>query len=142
MEIEIEWETIHVCTLAITAIAILYADHLGFGYLRGKRLHLDHGRTVVLHRIVWAGLIGMIVSGFFLAFPQWEFLKDDPIFKVKMGFVLVLILNAFAIGKLSQVTSEQSFAELPPHKKMVLLISGALSATGWIGAATIGYFFL
>jgi hypothetical protein len=141
-ELEIEWETIHLTTLAITAIAILYADHLGFQYMRGTRQYLDHSRTVLLHRIVWTGLIGMMISGLFLLMPQWEFLKDDPVFQLKMAFVAVLVLNAFAIGKLSKITSEQSFAGLPSHMKMVLLISGGLSFMGWVGAFIIGYFYL
>jgi hypothetical protein len=142
MEFEIEWETIHLCTLALTAIAIIYADHLGFQYMRGTRQYLEHSRTVLLHRLVWTGLIGMITSGSFLLYPQWEFLIYDPLFQLKMGFVLVLIMNALAIGKLSKITSDQSFAELPPRTKKILMISGALSSISWVGAATIGYFFL
>ncbi len=142
MEFELEWETVHLTTLAITAIAILYADHVGFQYMRGTKVFLDHARTLLLHRIVSVGLTGMILSGAFLLLPQWEFLIEDPVFQLKMAFVLVLTLNAFAIGKLSKITSEQSFGELPSQTKMILLISGALSGIGWLGAASIGLFYL
>jgi hypothetical protein len=59
-----------------------------------------------------------------------------------MGFVLVLVVNAFAIGKLSAVAGTTSFASLSAEEKRTLLLSGFLSGASWIGAATIGFFFL
>lgn len=133
---------IHLATLSLTAIAILYADHMGYQYFTGKRLHLNHERTVILHRIVWVGLIGMIVSGYLIAAPQWDYLRSEPVFFVKLGLVLVLVMNALVIGKMAHLTSDRAFAELPADVRRAFMISGALSAIGWIGAAVIGYFYL
>ncbi len=59
-----------------------------------------------------------------------------------MGFVLVLCVNAIFIGKLSPLTTERSFEELPGDLRKTLFISGALSLIGWVGAASIGFLFL
>ncbi len=139
---ELELETIHLSILALTAIAILYADHLGFQYLTGKRTVLNGRITTRLHFIVWIGLVAMIVSGALLAIPQWEYLLSTPSFYIKMGFVLVLIMNSFAIGKLSKLTADCPFRELPSETQKTLLVSGVLSFMGWVGAFIIGYFFL
>lgn len=139
---ELELETIHLTTLALSAIVILYSDHMGFAYFRGTRTTLPLSFVTWSHRLVWAGLIGMILSGFFLVLPAWEYYLAEPVFFVKMGFVLTLIVNAFFIGKLSVLTTERAFAELPPELRKTLLVSGALSGIGWVGAAIIGFFFL
>jgi hypothetical protein len=137
-----ELETIHLTSLALTAIVILYSDHKGFQYFRGVVPTLSLSFVTWSHRIVWVGLIGMILSGFFLVMPAWEYYLADPVFLTKMGFVLTLCVNAFFIGKLSQLTTERTFEELPRDLKTTLLVSGALSGIGWVGAAIIGFFFL
>jgi hypothetical protein len=139
---EIELETIHLTTLAFTALVILYSDHKGFQYFWGSVQTLPRSFVTWSHRLVWTGLILMILSGFFLMLPAWEYYIADPVFFVKMGFVLTLVVNAFFIGKLSPLTTERAFHELPPDLRRTLLVSGALSAIGWIGAAIIGFFFL
>jgi hypothetical protein len=137
-----ELETIHLSTLLVTVIAILYADHLGFEYLRGKRVTIPLVTSNRLHTIVWIGLITMIASGVLLTLREWEELLTEPVFYVKMGFVLVLVMNALAIGKMSHLSSVHPFKELSPEVQKTLLVSGALSVSGWIGAAVIGMFFL
>jgi hypothetical protein len=139
---EFELETIHLTTLALTAIVILYSDHKGFQYFRGTTPTLSHSFVTWSHRLVWTGLSLMILSGFFLVLPIWEYYLADPVFFIKMGMVLTLCVNAFFIGKLSPLTTERTFEELPSDLKKTLLISGALSGIGWVGAAIIGYFFL
>jgi hypothetical protein len=139
---EIELENIHLAVLELTAVAILYADHQGFAYLTGKTPLLNRRSIVWPHRLIIGGLMLMIVTGIGLTVPTWEYRFSDPVFYVKMGFVLTLVLNGFAIGKLSRVASERPFMELDTETKRTLLISGALSAIGWVGAALIGFFFL
>jgi hypothetical protein len=63
-------------------------------------------------------------------------------FYVKMSFVAVLVVNAFAIGKLAAVAAVTPFAALAPEQKRTLLISGFLSGTSWVAAAAIGFLFL
>jgi hypothetical protein len=133
---------IHVAILAITAIAIVYADHLGYQYVIGTRTLLPRALTTQLHRGVWIGLLSMVVTGVLLAYPMWEYLRSDVSFYVKMGFVLTLVFNSWVIGKISSVASERSFTELTPEERHILMVSGALSFSGWVGSAAIGFFFL
>lgn len=141
IEIEIELESVHLVALCVTAVFILLADHDGFRYITGKSETLNPKRVRFLHWAVMIGLGTMIVSGATLLAdePGW---LGVPIFQVKMLMVAALVANAFLISKLSHVASEQSFASLSLHKKLVLLLSGAVSFSCWVGAATIGLFFL
>lgn len=139
---EIELEELHLAILLITAVVILYSDHEGFAYFREKKLTLSKQFVAWSHRLVWAGLLGMLLTGVVLVFPSWEYWLQDPAFYVKMGFVLTLFINAFFIGKLSHVATETPFSLLEQHERQTLLVSGALSAIGWIGAACMGFFVL
>lgn len=137
-----EFVTLHLFTLAVTALAIVYADHQGFLYFRGKKKTLSREFVVWNHRLVWAGLLLMIFSGGMMAYPAWEYYITEPVFLLKMFFVATLVINAFAIGKLIEVATIRPFAELSKAEKIPLLFSGAFSGMCWIGAAAIGYFFL
>jgi len=125
-----------------TAIGILYSDHRGLNYFRGKEDILPSRFLKYSHRGIWIGLLLMISTGMFLAIPEWEYRLSQPQFFIKMGFVLLLVMNAVAIGKLSKKAGKIPFAQLTKKEKNILLISGALSVLGWVGAATIGLLFL
>lgn len=133
---------LHLPILIATALVILYGDHQGFDYMRGKRKTLPPKSVSWSHRLVWFGLLLMILSGVTLVLPVWEYWLADPTFYVKMGFVVTLIINGLFIGKLSHIATERPFAELTPPEKQTLIVSGALSGIGWLGAATIGLFVL
>ncbi len=137
-----EPQNIHLITLGLTILVILYSDHLAFQYFRGKRALLDGKSIRRIHYLVWSGLIGMIVSGIFLFIPMWEYLLGSPVFYIKMAFVLVLVINACVIGQISHVSSTRPFSELTDKEKRHLLTSGTVSFVCWIGAMTIGLFFL
>ncbi len=137
-----EFEEVHLAILAFTALVILYSDHQAFDYFRGKKQLLSKNFVTWSHRLVWAGLIGMITTGVIMVIPTWEYRLQDPAFYIKMGMVAVLIFNAIAIGKLSHVATERPFAELNTEEKRTLMLSGTLSAIGWISATIIGFVFL
>jgi len=132
---------LHFFFLILTVIVIVYADHQAFLYFKGKKERLSQDFVAWSHRLVWTGLLMMIATGAALAVPEWGYLSYYLPFYIKMGFVLVLIINSFAIGYLSRHATEQPFAELSSSVKTTLFISGALSFTGWVGAAVIGLFF-
>lgn len=135
-------EELHLAFLAFSALVILWSDHLGFLYFIGKKQTLPLNQLKWSHRLVWLGLLGMIGSGALLLLPAWEFYLQDPVFLTKMAFVLVLVINGFAIGFLLPIATKVPFTQLPNSKKFLLGLSGAASATGWIGAALIGFFWL
>ncbi len=133
---------VHLGVLAVTAIAILYADHLGFQYFRGTKELLSRTTVSRLHYTVWVGLLAMIITGGIMAFDRWGYLSTQPVFWLKLGFVGVLVLNSLFITSLMHRASEVPFASLGSTERAMLLISGALSGISWVGAAGIGYFFL
>ncbi len=126
---------IHIGTLFVTAVAILIADHDAFDYMRGKKQTLSRVKVKTLHYIVWAGLIIMIMSGMKMAYPGLEYLLQNKGFLIKMFFVLVLFVNAIVIHFLSNLAIERPFSVLSKKEKTLLLISGAASTAGWLGAA-------
>lgn len=103
---------------------------------------LPKGRMQILHIFVWIGLLGMIGTGLYMAYPALSYYLAKPAFIAKMLFVAILAINALFIGKLLSVASVRPFAELTAGEKKKLFISGALSSICWVGAATIGLFFL
>ena len=137
-----EIEGLHVLILILTAGMILYADHDALSYLRGKKQVLNARVTSWLHRGVWVGLALMIVTGFFMMFPAREHYLTDPAFLVKMCMVAALVSNGLIIGQLSHIATKTPFRELPTKTKVAFFISGAVSSGCWLGATTIGMFFL
>lgn len=83
----------------------------------------------------------MIVTGILLTVPGLNFYLADPMFQLKMCFVLALIINGFAIGRLMHVAADLPYKALERKQKITLLISGFVSATGWISSTAIGFLF-
>lgn len=132
----------HGIIFVFLALVILYADHQGYLYVRGKKELLTERFVQWSHRLVWLGLALMIGTGAILLAPTWEYHLQQPAFYIKMGFVLVLLMNAFAIGSYSKLAYTKPFAVLSKEQQKTLLVAGALSLTGWVGSAIIGMFLL
>lgn len=133
--------TVHLAILFLTVFGILLSDHDGYLWLRGKKATLDPKRIARYHWWVSVGLLGMVISGFFLFWPMRDYLlTQSPQFIIKMIFVGILIVNAFAIGELSRTATEKPFSSLTQKEKIPFLVSGALSGVCWIGAALSGFF--
>lgn len=135
-------EKVHLAVLALTVIGIVFADHEGFAYMRGKKQILDPKRVKVLHYAVGVGLLLMILTGASMALPGLSYYMSEPVFQLKMFFVAVLIVNSFFISRLMHVATEKPFAALTSRERLPLMVSGAASTIGWVGAAVIGLFFL
>jgi hypothetical protein len=133
---------LHVTILLATVVAILWSDHMGLAYMRGTTQTLNPIAVRRLHYAVWAGLIGMIITGIIMVAPAWGFFATDPVFWTKMFFVGVLVLNSFFIHSVMHVATTTPFAQLTNGQKTKLVASGAASAIGWLGAIIIGMFFL
>ena len=125
---------IHLTILAATIIVILCTEHLGFQYVRGLRKTLNLREILVLHYLVLAGLSGMILTGFTMAYPAIGTLLSQPLFILKVSFVVILIINAIFIASLIKIATEVPFVSLTLLQKAPLIVSGALSTVGWIGA--------
>lgn len=133
--------TVHLIMLVCTVAVILYTDHLGFQYFRGIQRTLNPALVFRLHYVVWAGLLGMIATGAYMAYPAIDVLLAQPLFIAKMVFVLLLIINATAIGFLISVATRVPYSELTLVQKAPLLLSGAVSSLSWAGAVLVALFF-
>jgi len=137
-----ELVTIHLIALCTTAIFIIIADHDGLEYIRGKKETLSLIRVKRLHYTVMAGLSIMIVTGAWMAMDIWEPLIEYPPFLIKMLMVAALVANSFVIGNLMHIATQKPFRDLSKAERTKLLVTGAISGICWLGAATIGLFFL
>jgi hypothetical protein len=129
---------IHVTTVFGLVGLVLLADVVGFRWIRGIEATLDPKKLSRLHTSVWCGLAVMVVSGFFMFWPYREYLLFEMTFRIKMLFVLTLIVNGFFIGRLMHVAITLPFADLPADDKKKLFISGGISTLSWAGAITCG----
>lgn len=138
----IEFEALHLISLAFVTVVIVIADHDGYLYMRGKKAVLEESRVKRLHDLAWVGLGAMIVTGVALVLEDPEEVFAEGAFIVKMLMVLALVINGFVIGQLSTLSTATPFADLKIRQKLAILASGAVSVSCWIGAATISIFFL
>lgn len=128
---------IHIAAICITGLVVLYSDEQGLRWMLGKKEVLDAKRIAFLHAVVSIGLPIIILAGGFMVLPVLDYYLRNPIFLMKMGFVGVLIVNGFFIGKLSTLATTRSFASLSHTERLPLYVSGAASVLGW-GGALIG----
>lgn len=125
---------VHLGSLALAALGIFYADTLAVKWVSGKSEVLDIRHLNKAHHSVSVALILMILSGIYMFWPARYYLINDPLFLLKMLFVLVLILNSFVIGEFLHLTTRSSFRSLSHRERAPLFISGAISITCWVGA--------
>ncbi len=128
----------HVGAIVLTVLFVLYADEQGIQWMLGKKKTLDKRRIEILHAIVGVGISLIILAGGLIAIPRLDYLLTNTTFLIKMGFVGVLVINAFFIGTLVRLASEKSFRELSLKERVPVLLSGALSVMGWVGAIMCG----
>ncbi len=131
----------HIAALAWSFLHVAFADHLGLLWIRGVRETLDERTLMYVHRAVFSGLIGLVVTGSILVWPAREFLlTESPAFALKMGFVAALILNSFAIGTLSRIAATKPASDLSASEAVPLVASGAISGISWLGAFIAAFF--
>ncbi len=135
---EIEFEALHLLSLAFVAVVIILADSDGVAYLRGKKETLKAGKVRLLHNLAWVGLALMTVTGIGLIAEDPDVVTEGA-FMVKMLMVLALFVNGFVIGQLAKLSTSTPFRLLSSRQKIMILASGAVSVSCWIGAAMIGF---
>lgn len=125
---------LHLSSLALAVGGILYADTLAFSWMRGKKDTLWRTHLLRAHYIVSAALILLILSGTYLFWPMHTYLLHQPLFYLKMSFVLALVINSFVINKIMHVSTHKTFKSLEQMERLPLFISGTVSAVCWLGA--------
>lgn len=125
--------TAHLTILSFTVLIIIFTDFNGLLWLLGKKQRLSKKLFTILHRLVSIGLIGMILTGGYMAYGYGtEVLMRNYVFSAKMSFVLILIINAYLIGKHMHLFFEKPLRELSRKEKQSLTISGLVSTSSWI----------
>lgn len=124
----------HLTILALTALVIIFTDFNGLLWLLGKKKTLPKKLFMWLHRAVWVGLFGMIATGVAMSYTYISALSMNQLFQGKMFFVLLLLINAYLIGRHMELAFEKSFAELTKKEKTQLILSGLISTGSWVGA--------
>lgn len=135
-----DFVTLHLVSLIVTAPVILFADHMGFQYLTGRVQTLSKTKVLWAHRLVTIGLLLLIGTGIVITIPVWAIVLENPYFYAKLAFVTTLALNGYFIEKLMHKATTTPFAQLAPEEKRVLLVSGAVSGGSWVATVLIAFF--
>jgi len=131
--------TIHLTILTFTILVILFADFNGLLWVLGKKETLSKTVFLWAHRLVSLGLFGMIVTGGIMAYGYGpEVLLRNFVFSTKMLFVLLLVINAFFIGRHMYISFDKKFSEATIREKRALIVSGIISTTSWISVFMLG----
>jgi hypothetical protein len=131
---------IHLTAIFTTLAIVVVADAHGLLWLTGKIEKLPARRMYVLHTLTWIGVICIASAGISMFAGAFEYYLSLPAFRFKMLFIFGLVLNAFFIGKHIPIATTTAFKTLSKKEKTVLLISGAVSTFGWLGAYTCAQF--
>lgn len=131
---------IHVTAVVITLTLVVVSDLHGLAWVFGMMQTLPARRMHFFHIAIWIGLLTVITAGFFMFIGYSDYLFSLLAFKIKMVCVAFLVLNAFFIGKHLTIATESPFKTLAAKEKFILLVSGAISTTGWIGALICAQF--
>jgi hypothetical protein len=126
--------TIHLAFLVFSIAVMIFADKQALSWVLGRRERLDERTLQRTHLLMWVGLGGMIITGVIMASSYLDVLMQQPYFIGKMLFVGILFTNGIVIGYLTPIASTRSFASLSTLEKIPLLVSGAASLVGWVGA--------
>lgn len=124
-------KSVHVLLAALTFLSIIISDLYVGLWVIGKKEFLNFRVLTWLHKIVFAGLTGLIITGLGLVYLDQSYFSN-PGFLLKMFFVIVLFVNAFRIGKEMHIPAEKKFIDLSYLEKKRLLIVGATSTISWV----------
>ena len=131
---------LHISALLFVVCVMAVSDHDAFDWVRGKKPILESRHVHLYHRLVWAGLLTLIVTGAWMAYPLIGFLIHDTAFILKMLFVGILFVNGHLIGRLAHTSTTRTYASLSWSEKTPLLASGAISVVAWLSTATLAFF--
>ncbi len=129
---------IHIAAILLTGLLVLVSDEQGLMWILGRKQTLSQHRVRTLHILISIGLAVIITTGVLMVLPWPEYYVSQTLFQVKMGFVAVLLINAFFIGKLSRIATMHPFKSVLPRQRILILASGTVSVLGWFGALACG----
>lgn len=130
------WFIVHLASLALAYGTVIIVDLIGGLWLLGE---LGRERmlkiTAWAQPVIWAGLVGMMISGALLG-PD----LTKPLTRVKMTLVILLAVNGLNLDALRKRTTQlsgQKFWDTPNSYKAWSVFSIALSQALWISIIVI-----
>ncbi|MDI2129549.1 hypothetical protein [Yinghuangia seranimata] len=127
---------LHLASLVVGFGAVLAADFHGLLWITGR---CDLREAVVvtnrLNTPIWAGLVGLVLSGVLLR-PD----LDSPFTWAKLTFVVLLTGNGLQAGLLARRLADADRAGPPARRTMAWGLGTALvSQICWWGAVLVGF---
>jgi hypothetical protein len=129
----------HLVSMCAAVVLVFFADKQAFAWVIGKRQTLDKTPVRTLHLLTWIALLSLMVSGFFLLWPNNLHLLEDSFFIIKLVGVGLLFVNGIVIGRLIPIALTRTFASLTWKERMPLILSGLVSSASWASILAIAY---
>jgi transposase-like protein len=129
---------LHVLSLVVGFGAVVLVDWHGLLWIAGRRtLHESRRLAETAGPLIWAAIVGLLASATMLE-PD----LGSPLTWIKIGAVLLIVLNGVAVNSLSQALSAQPpgqmLRDLSAQLRRRLMASAVSSQAGWWIAITIG----
>ncbi len=141
-EYKVIFTILHVISVVVSMGAALMSDMLFSFYAHNKKLSHTETRTLtLLSRVVWLGLIGVVLSGVALFLSDVAKYMISVKFLVKMSIMIVLLLNGYVLHKyISKFMVKQGFLSAHGYqgKRRLAFVCGAISVTSWFSVLTLG----
>jgi hypothetical protein len=133
---------LHMSALMLVLWNIASVAYAGLMWVRGKKTTLDIAFLKRRHHGAWMGYVCMVLTGIGIFSLVHSKIVYNPFFYIKMGFVIALFINGFAIGVYMKIASTKSYASLSHSEKIPLLITMLVSMSSWLGAMAVASFIL
>jgi len=129
---------VHLVSLIIGFGSVLVIDTFGLLMLMGKQ-PLSQVKKVasVTQVLIWAGWLGMVISGLNLIILKGYV---DNLTKIKLFFVLIVGLNGVFLHFIKKAIDKiEEKKDIPKIWMFRMGMATAISQTGWWGALLIGF---
>ncbi|WP_236783005.1 hypothetical protein [Arthrobacter sp. QXT-31] len=129
---------VHILALVLSFGTILVVDWLGLLWLLGKvQIHESGKLETAAKPLIWGGLALLLASGALID-PD----LTNPVTAIKLGSVLVLMLNGLSIAPAMQqllaLPPQTRFSEVARKLRLRLMVALSVSQACWWTAVLIG----
>jgi hypothetical protein len=129
---------IHLVSLIVGMGAVIVLDVVGILWLFGRtRVSFLSSVAEVTQRVIWAGWIGLVLSGSGLIAIKGTV---DSLTAIKLFLVFMIGVNGVALHFIKKAVGQAvSFQALAPVYRYHIIVATTVSQVGWWGAITIGF---
>ncbi len=129
---------IHLVSLIVGFGAVLVVDTFGLLMILEKiPLSLLKKTARITQRLIWAGWVGMVISGINLILLKGYV---DNLTRIKLFLVLMIGVNGIFLHLIKKALSGfENKKDVPNVWRFRIALSSAISQTGWWGAILIGF---